>query len=434
VRTFLISVFFCFYILVPVSLYLFKVINAWSKVGDEDAALQAEALLQRMLSRSRKDNSGSVIRPDTAVFNSSIKAWATSKSPEAGSRAMKLLQQMQDLAAQNDNDKGYSWYDTHPDIVSYNTCLSAWSHSGHVNAALQTEKLVREMQTAATTAATKNESLSEKEAPPAPNTISYNTVLDAWSRSELPGAAQRAQKVLEYMLQRAAIKDDDDEDDICIIAPDVISFTSVLNAWAKSKEPNKGLEARKLLDTLENLYKQTKRPNLRPTQIPYNSVLNACAFSAIGTSMEEQREALQVAVLTFKGMRKSKIAPDTVTYGNLLKCCANLIPQGKVRSDMALQIFEQCCRQGLVGNLVWNEVRRAVSGPVLAETLNLEHSPRNLQVRDLPHQWRRMNRQDKKAPQPAAPPRQREEEEVEQQPPVPRRVIIETAVQSGKDI
>jgi hypothetical protein len=311
---------------------------------------------------------------------------------------------MKDLAA----NQGY---DSYPDIVTYNTVLSAWSHSGDNHAAPYAEKIVQEMRTAA----------EESKDAPIPNTVTYNTILHAWSKSTLPGAALRAQKVLDFMI-KAGKKE---------ITPDVISFTSVLDAWAKSKEPNKGARSWELLEQLLELYKTTKRPNLRPTQIPYNSVLNACAFSAMGTTMEEQREALQIAVNTFTLMRKSEVPPDTVTYGNMLKCLANLMPQGDVRNKMSLQIFEKCREAGLVGALVWNEVRRAVQSKLLDEQLRLGRPCGSMQVKDLPKSWRSQNRYDKNAPQGRNQSRTRDELPAT---PEPRTTMIESSFQSGKDM
>jgi hypothetical protein len=372
--------------------------NGWAKVGSTEAAEEAHDLLNSMLLKASGEND---IRPDVVVFNAAINAWATSKDEMAGKKAFAILRQMKDLAT-----KGY---DTCPDIVTYNTVLSAWSHCGEVNAAPQTEQILNDMQKAA----------KESETAPRPNTVTYNTVLDAWSKSTLPGAALRAQKVLEFM-----IKSDNPE-----IAPDVISFTCVLDAWAKSKEPHKGARTRDLLKQLVSLYETTKRPNLRPSQISYNSVLNACAFSAIGTSVEEQREALQIAVKTFSEMRKSETtAPDTVTYGNMLKCLANLIPQGEIRTKMAMQIFAKCCDEGLVGTLVWNEVRRAVPDWELEEKLNLKGRTGNKQLRDLPKDWRNQNRNDK-----LARPMTRRKMQTPSTP-RPRTTFIETSAQSSKDM
>jgi hypothetical protein len=383
---------------------LFIVINAWSKVGTGDAAMLAEAFLQRML-RPSLSKDEEIVRPDTVVFNAAINAWASSGDAQSGTKALALLRQMKHLVEQEG-------YDTTPDIVTYNTILSAWSHCGHINAAPQTEKIVSEMQSLS----------AESVAAPAPNTVSYNTILHAWSKSTLPGAAPRAQKVLDFMIST----------DRKGIEPDVYSFTSVIDAWAKSKEPNKGKQARELLDRLVQQFHQTKRPDLKPTQIPYNTVLNACAFSAMETTMDEQREALQIAIATFDGMRQAGVDPDTVSYGNLLKCFANLVPQGQGRSDMALQIFQKCIEDGLVGSLVWNEVRRAVPLQVLAQIFKLKGQPGNMTLRDLPRKWRRRTDVDRKGSKTRN--HSLRDDEVSTEAKSPGRTIIESSYQSGRDV
>ena len=380
------------------------VINAWAKVGTGDAARQAEALLQQMLRPSPSEDE-EIVRPDTVIFNAAINAYATSGDPQSGTKALAFLRQMKQLA----EEEGY---DTKPDIITYNSILSALSHCGHINAAPQTERIVSDMQSSA----------AESVGAPAPNTVSYNTILHAWSKSTLPGAAPRAQKVLDFMINT----------DRKGIEPDAYSFTSVMDAWAKSKEPNKAKQARDLLDKLVELFDQTKRPDLKPTQIPYNTVLNACAFSAMETTMDEQRDALKIAVGTIGGMRKAGVDPDTVTYGNLLKTFSNLVPQGQGRSDMALKVFEKCIEDGLVGSLVWNEVRRTVPLKVLAQTFKLKGSPGSLTLRDLPPKWRRRTKLDRKGPKTRN--NSVRDNEASAEDNSPGRTFTESSYQSGRDV
>lgn len=130
-----------------------------------------------------------------------------------------------------------------------------------MNAAMQAERILQEMVTA--------NRLAPDQAP-APNAVSYNSVLHAWSKSQLPGAANRAEAVLEFMI-RSSKKNPE-------IAPDVYSFTSVLNALAKSKEPNKAQRARARLDQLLEMYAVSRDASLRPSQVTFNTVLNGCKY------------------------------------------------------------------------------------------------------------------------------------------------------------
>ena len=220
------------------------------------------------------------------------------------------------------------------------------------------------------------------------------------------------------------------------IAPDAYSFTSVLNTLAKSEQPNKAQRAREYLDMMLNMHAKTKKDALQPTQVPFNAVLNAAAFSALGTPEEEQRMALKIAVGTFSLMKKLAIRPDMISYGNMLKCVANLVPFGSTRTEMGLQLFKGCCQDGLVGDLVWNEARRALPAKVLSNLFRNQPKPLSaMRVQDLPRSWRknlpkerRMHAKQKQQelPDPA---------EIKRKEPVRRfRNISEASYQSGRDV
>ena len=385
--------------------------NAWANVGSFEAAEQAEATLDSLVKRAKADKKENtnyddersrlvLVRPDTIVFNSVIQCWATSGDVRAGKKSLRLLEQMKELAgtssSENNDDKDEKLYfDTHPDIITYNTVLSAWSHCGKKNAAPRAEKIVKDL----VIEQQKNQEIDSENGEKIPvvvaNTITFNTVLHAWQRSKLPGATERAEQLLEYMIQSNNPE----------IKPDVYSFTCVMDAWAKSKEPNKALQTRKLLDRMIEMRQEalknrdTRRADvLLPSQIPYNTVLNACAFSALITPEEEQREAIRIAVDTYKAMSsresssrrngdKSIVSRDAVTYGLMLKSIANLMPKGTVRSRMALQIFQECCDDGLVGFIVWNAMRRAVPSKLLQEAYGFKRQCGSLEVEDLPKKW-----------------------------------------------
>jgi Pentatricopeptide repeat domain len=347
----------------------------------------AQKILDEMLQHS---TSKKAVRPDRVVFNAVMDAWKNDGGTQAGIQATKILRQMQ---KQSDPS-------CHPDTISYNTAIASWAHSGHANAAPQAERLLHEMivsfreaqATATTTLAV-------------PNTVSYNSVLHAHAKSGHEQAASRAEAIL-----RAMIRDAENGN----VIPDVYSFTTVMDTLAKSKAvPGKALRARALLDQLIGR-------GLQPSCVTFNTILNACkwntphinkflsarmfvslapivgAFSALGTTDSQKREALQIAVTTFTMMRQHDVLPDMVSYGNLLKAISNLLPVGQNRNDMALQVFGKCIGDGMVGELAWHEVRRAVV-PVkeVSRRFSLNGSPRLITLRDLPLAWRQHVRGDK---------------------------------------
>lgn len=359
--------------------------------GGLEAAQSAEALLNRIKSDKLK------ITPDTVTYNAVIHAWANSGNPQAGTKAVKLLSEVEK-----------------PDVVTYNTVLNAVGRSGHAHAAKKAEQILQQMIRAHE---------KEPESAPAPNTISYNCLLHALSKSMLDGAAKRARTLLHFMIHSG-----DDNN----IYPDIYSFTSALDCVAKSKDSNKAAVARDLLDQLIQLYNETGKAALKPTQVPFNAVLNAAAFSALGTTDAEKKAALQIAVKTFSSMHNFA-EPDMVSYGNLLKAIANLMPPSNSRTEMALQVFHKCRQSGLVGDLVWNEARRAIPSNALFQATGLKGTYKDMSVEDLPRDWtKRLNI------------RRRRAEQVKQKKPRTKKAVVtpirrvpsisETSYQSNRDL
>ncbi|VEU39803.1 unnamed protein product [Pseudo-nitzschia multistriata] len=442
------------------------VMNAWANVRTAEAAEKAEATLDNLVLRAKADKKAEkkndiviqsklvTIQPDTILFNSVIQCWAASRDIKSGKKSLQLLEQMKELAGvgrgdSTDDDEIY--FDTHPDIITYNTILSAWSHCGMKNAAPQAEKIVKEL-------VAEQEERRERElgaggggpnvSAVVVNTVTFNTVLDAWSKSKLPGATDRAGKLLNYMIQSQDPH----------IVPDVFSFTCVMDTLAKSKEPSKASQTRELLDRLIQMHQDAlqnggkrKADALRPTQIPYNTVLNACAFSALKTPEQERRDAIRIAVDIYRAMssridlasfrRKgngSIVARDSVTYGLMLKCIANLMPKGKVRSQMALQIFRDCLDDGLVGFMAWNEVRRAVPSKIIQQEFGFKRQIGQLESKDLPREWTKHCKTNKKfdkqrqREQSARHKKTKSEPKKKEQP--AKAFIIERSFATGKDM
>lgn len=124
-----------------------------------------------------------------------------------------------------------------------------------------------------------------------PSTISYNAVINAWSKSSCEGAAVRAEEILEKMLlewERAGGDDEttdeggvvvgldgvrdwcreEEEDYIAtvgtVVKPDVVSFTSVIDAWAKSGCKDASDRALGLLKRMEKLYEERGQVSMKP--------------------------------------------------------------------------------------------------------------------------------------------------------------------------
>ena len=95
-------------------------INAWSNVGSEAAAHNAEEILKRLLedydeALEQNTEYAKDLKPNNVVFNSVIDAWARSGSSIAGEKAESILLRMEELSMMK-------IYDVRPDTITFNTC------------------------------------------------------------------------------------------------------------------------------------------------------------------------------------------------------------------------------------------------------------------------------------------------------------------------
>jgi len=361
-------------------------ISAWAKCHSEAAAENAENILNRLFEnydkvlKSDDDQShyAEKLTPNGIVFNSCIDAWATSGSANSGERAEALLHRMEVLSRLDE-------YDVRPDTISFNTCIKAWCNSNRPDCALKAEDVLAKLEKHPEYPKRAGGTLKVR-----PNRLSYNTCINAWAKSQRPESAARAEAILLRMIK--CFK----SDAFSTITPDVHTFSSVLNALAKSRNArHKANKCRSILMAMIELHENEGSRDTQPNIICFNTVLNACAFSAKADEAE-RRQALAVSVEIFNIMRQGNyVSPDALSYGNMLKCCANLMPPGEQRNAMASRLFESCANEGLVGGMVLDEIRRCIPPraffPLLAD-LGYDKPIRNrkahsIELRELPREW-----------------------------------------------
>jgi len=85
-----------------------------------------------------------------------------------------------------------------------------------------------------------------------PNTITYNSVANAWAKSGESDAARKAEAIVQKMADLSQNGDND-------VKPNLISFTTVLDAWSRSDKSQKGKKAKEFLRILDKLHKEAKK-------------------------------------------------------------------------------------------------------------------------------------------------------------------------------
>jgi hypothetical protein len=203
------------------------------------------------------------------------------------------------------------------------------------------------------------------------------------------------------------IGDDDDDDDIDTLSsvvdiasciPDVTSFSTVINAFSKSRFPRKARQTRDLLSRMKHLHEngsgrggpmKKKNEALRPNIFVYAAVLNACAYT-FGTD-EEKEEALKIGIDTYEELQISDdIKTNHVAYGSFIRVCRKLMgEQDPRRDDFITRAFQQCCSDGQLGEYVVRQIRPMTSlYTSLFKAYITEEGVGEVRYLDLPANWR----------------------------------------------
>ena len=286
--------------------------------SDDTAPLKAELLLLEMI--ELYETGVLLDSPNTIVYSSVINCWSKSNRPEAPQRCFDILQTMRSKYEEaNDNDTATTSGRSNnsvirPDRITYNSVMNAYAKRGDVEGAKKVWKMMIE------------------EAHIAADVQTYNTLIDAWSKSGHKNAPEEAGLLLMEMIdvsnqnkKGGSTHHHHNNNNNIIVAcpvlgcrPDTITYTGVINCWSKSHRPEAPSRA---LDILQIMISKSKEENdgssstVQPNTITYNSVMDAHAKQG------DVEGALQVFSLMKKegsAASATSCTPDVTTYTILI--------------------------------------------------------------------------------------------------------------------
>jgi pentatricopeptide repeat protein len=286
------------------------------KDDPNDGVLVAERLLDWAIENALDSPR---IRPNVVSFSSMMNAWVKSWRPEAPEKVEKLLDDMKRLHMEHP-----AW-GVIPNQVTYATAIDAWAKVGRVDRA---EGLLKEMyeeglkpnlpsfngylvSLARAGEMDKAESVLEQmealydsgELEDRPNVISYSTVLDAFAKSKDDGAAERSESILRQMIDKG-------------VSPNTISYNSVIDAHVKSRNVER---AEALLKEMHDSFVQGN-PDVKPTIRTYSVVLAGWSRTRSPQAGERGEQLLDLMEsLAESGELED---PDIIVYNSVLHCWA----------------------------------------------------------------------------------------------------------------
>jgi len=275
---------------------------AWSRTHSGVGADIVEQIVAKVAEERIAGNEVALSIPWPNLCTVAIDAWATSGEKGAAERAEELLGKIEVWSSATPEEDGES---NGLNIISYNAVLKAYGRQaseGDTKATYNAFRILCQLV---------DGTKEDKESPLIPNTISYTSVIDAYAKAGGGEAAEGAERVFRMMEReyKAGCAD---------ARPGVQSFNTVINAWVQSGKANGALRAEEILKKMISLHEEGI-DDIEPTIVSFTTCINGWAKSG-----QDRAAAATRALAIFELMEKMREAgtisarPNKFTYSSLV--------------------------------------------------------------------------------------------------------------------
>ncbi|CAJ1960127.1 unnamed protein product [Cylindrotheca closterium] len=263
------------------------VVNNWRKAAAEkpllfggDPELSASSLFERI--KALEASSSTILKPDVHTF-SMIMDGAIHDSRQSVIVGHDILQYLRIHATNHPRLR--------PNVYTFSTLMNSWVKSGRAEAPDKVEELLEQMHEL---------SFEEPEWDVAPNQVTYATAIDCWAQK---GRPDRVEFLLQEMYEESRNGNEE-------LKPALACFNGYLVALAKAGDVDK---AQSVLDQMERLY-ESGELNEQPSVISYSTVLSAFAKS---------KTEPEVAESILRRMIDQDISPNVISYNSVINAYVN---------------------------------------------------------------------------------------------------------------
>jgi len=330
------------------------------------------------------------ISPDAFTYSSAMDAYIRCGAPPKVTHS--LLHQMEQRYIQEKEDRALRPYlykhsapIVAPNVRHYSVVLNAYAKSACPEEA---QALLNHMEGLYRN--TQDDNIR-------PDVISYTTVIEAWGKSFDPNRGEKALAILHKMIERYEDGSRNVNDNAF---PTVRTFTAVILALANHRVEGNAYKAFHLLQTMNDM-------DITPNIYSYNYAINACA-NAPEIHGKEKEKLFKVVAIIFKRLQqrqkehndnlklnlnqhyKEDQLPNSMTYSFFIKSCTHLLPSSRRRDDLVQKAFELSCKSGHVSKEVLYRLRLACKIEDYIDLLDISTDDgTEITVNDLPKEWSR---------------------------------------------
>eukprot|EP00978_Attheya_sp_CCMP212_P049070 scaffold612007_cov130-Attheya_sp.AAC.1 len=276
-----------------------------------------------------------ILQPNVHIYNIVIHAYASQQQQQQQQQpssslgdnrtnltvvpqVLELVTKMKHLSNSGHNKRAK------PDIITYNSVLSAMAKAGNAS---QAQELLHEMRSTIDTANANNATTAGTMVQP--DAISYATVMNAWRLSGEKGAASRARILLEDMIQKSQ--------HVTHLTPTAGTFGTVLALYAKEMNAS---EAHSVLHQMLDMYAETGSPI--PESAHFATVMNAWTKSGQMRIAAEKVQDLFIRMEQLHDSGHAHLKPNQQCYTMVIDAWAkSYVPGAAQYADEILKRMQQ---------------------------------------------------------------------------------------------
>uniref|UniRef100_A0A7S2KPV6 Pentacotripeptide-repeat region of PRORP domain-containing protein n=1 Tax=Leptocylindrus danicus TaxID=163516 RepID=A0A7S2KPV6_9STRA len=150
-----------------------------------------------------------------------------------------------------------------------------------------------------------------------PDIVSYNTCLNAWAKSSSEDALVMAERLVQHMKDQYSIVGNIDA------KPDVITYNTLLTAYGRRSSRDEDALQRilEILADMEEQYNSGVDETMRPSAITYNNAINAFAKSTVAGKAKQAQMILESMKRSYdSGNLDAK--PNLFAFTSVMNACA----------------------------------------------------------------------------------------------------------------
>lgn len=358
-------------------------IESLGRDGKDGRIFDTISTLLQSLDKDYEMTQSPSLKPNVRVANSAILALSKIRSrPPLQGRDKQNAWIYADKANSIFNHWNQKYLDTgdedyKPDATTFTALIETYSKVGERGAAEKAEDMFNSML---------KEWTETGDIRLKPTSKTFAALVSAWARIYDTRSPAKVEKLLELMEELYANDVANGEKDSSSVKPYGRTYTSAINAWARSKDNTKPQRALRILKKVTAMYKESGDSGIKPSLFMYNAVIDACA--RCNGSPKQMNEALKIAFAVNKAITSAKMQPNHITYSTLIRATSKLMPPGPERNDVVKAVFEKAKKFGMVDKNVLKSFQVAADRDLFYELLSIPANQYgNVDFDDIPSDW-----------------------------------------------